>query len=522
MKSLRLIIALLLVGIAISGYAQDPRKRGSGNADKKTESVDKKGSNSSSSSSSSSGGNLQLTSPSGSKDLTKPSEPTGSRDVSGSRDASGSRDVSGSRDPEKSKEAEMSRESSSREPSKESSMESSRGSREASSSSAGRPQVSRSGSASASGNVSSGVSRRGQSAGSKRGKKEGAEGITDRQQSFYEVKEPSDADLQWMKVIYREVDLRKGKNAALLYPEMPNQDGENLYFIIMRLLAKNKISAYDYQDEIFDEKHKVNVGEMFDNYGIYYTEAKGSTQKAPLYDFEDADIRANQVLSYYIIEKWEFDTRSNQMKARVEYLCPVLHQEDDWSGETGRYPMFWVKLNDIRPYMARQYVFTDDDNNLARYSIDDFFKLNMYTGSIIKTKNLRNLSLKQMFPEEEAYKHAQDSIEQRLRSFNQDLWVPALDVLQARAEAEEKARAEAEGELTEDEEGAEKVETDGGNDEEKEKVTRTTKRGSKSKDTKSTSKSKSKTKKTKVKERKPKTSTQTVNTGVRSVRSRRN
>ena len=83
MKSLRLIIALLLVGIAISGYAQDPRKRGSGNADKKTESVDKKGSNSSSSSSSSSGGNLQLTSPSGSKDLTKPSEPTGSRDVSG-------------------------------------------------------------------------------------------------------------------------------------------------------------------------------------------------------------------------------------------------------------------------------------------------------------------------------------------------------------------------------------------------------------------------------------------------------
>ena len=113
-------------------------------------------------------------------------------------------------------------------------MESSRGSREASSSSAGRPQVSRSGSASASGNASSGVSRRGQSAGSKRGKKEGAEGITDRQQSFYEVKEPSDADLQWMKVIYREVDLRKGKNAALLYPEMPNQDGENLYFIIRR------------------------------------------------------------------------------------------------------------------------------------------------------------------------------------------------------------------------------------------------------------------------------------------------
>jgi len=353
----------------------------------------------------------------------------------------------------------------------------------------------------------------------KKDKNDGTPVITDRQQAFYEVKEPSDADLQWMKVIYREVDLNKGKNAALLYPEMPNEDGVNLYFIIMRLLAKNQISAYDYQDEIFNDEHKINVGEMLDRYGIYYTEAKGSTEKNPLYEFEDADIRANQVLSYYIIEKWEFDTRSNQMKARVEYLCPVLHQSDDWSGETGRYPMFWVKLNDIRPYMAQQYIFTDDDNNLARYSIDDFFKLNMYTGDIIKTKNLRNLALKQMYPEEEAYKHAQDSIEQRLKSFNKDLWIPPLEELQARAEAEEKARAEAEGELVEGEEGAEAVEGEAAAADE-EKVTRTTKRGSKSKDTKKSS-SKSKSKKTKIKERKPKTSTQNVNTGVRSVRNRK-
>ena len=355
----------------------------------------------------------------------------------------------------------------------------------------------------------------------KKDKKDGTAAVSDRQQSFYEVKEPSDADLQWMKVIYREVDLTKGKNAALLYPEMPNEDGENLYFIIMRLLAKGQISAYDYQDEIFNDEHKVDLNDLFINYSIDAVEAKGSTAKNPIYEFEDADIRANQVLSYYIIEKWEFDTRSNQMKARVEYLCPVLHQMDDWSGETGRYPMFWVKLNDIRPYMARQYIFTDDDNNLPRYSIDDFFKLNMYTGDIIKTKNLRNLALKQMFPEEEALKHAQDSIEQRLRRFNKDLWVPPLEELQARAEAEEKAKAEAEGEgeaVDENGEGESTVEA-AALDEEK-TVTRTTKRGSKSKDNKKTS-SKSKSKKTKIKERKPKTSNQQVNTGVRSVRNRK-
>ena len=348
--------------------------------------------------------------------------------------------------------------------------------------------------------------------------------ITDRQQSFYEVREPSDADLQWMKVIYRQIDLTKGKNPALYYPEEPNADGENLFFIIMRLLANNQISAYEYLDgrEMFTDEFKIKVGEMMDRFHIYYTEAKGSTEKNPIYEFETADIPSNEVLSYYIIEKWEFDTRSNQMKARVEALCPVLHRMDEYGGEAVKYPMFWVKLNDIRPYMAQQYVFTDDDNNLARYSIDDFFKLNMYSGEIYKTKNLRNQSLRQMYPEDEAYKHAQDSIEQRLRSFNQDLWVPPLEVLQARAEAEEKARAEAEGELVEGEEGAAEGEVAADDSKaDDEKVTRTTKRGAKSSSKNKSTKSKSKEKKTKIKERKPKTSTQTVNTGVRSVRNRK-
>ena len=364
------------------------------------------------------------------------------------------------------------------------------------------------------------VTRRSGSDTRKKDKKDGAATITDRQQSFYEVKVPSDADLQWMKVIYREVDLSKGKNAALLYPEMPNEDGVNLYFIIMRLLAKNQISAYKYEDEIFNDEHKENLAEVFYNFGIDYTEAKGSTEKNPLYEFEDADIRGNEVLCYYIIEKWEFDTRSNQMRPRVEALCPVLMQVDDFTGESMGYPMFWVKLNDIRPYMAQQYVFTDDDNNLARYSIDDFFKLNMYSGEIIKTKNLRNKPLKELFPDTAAYKHAQDSIERRLRSFNKDLWVPPLEELQARAEAEEKARAEAEAKLEESEEGAEHVDGDDAQPAEEKTTTRTTKRGSKSKSSKSSS-SKAKEKKSKIKERKPKSSTQTVNTGIRSVRNRK-
>ena len=331
--------------------------------------------------------------------------------------------------------------------------------------------------------------------------------ITDRQQSFFEQREPSDADLQWTKVVYRSLDLTKGKNPALYYPEEPNADGEDLFFIIMRLLANDEIAAYEYLDgrEMFTDEYRIKVREMLERFHIYFTDAKGSNEKHPKFAIENSDIPANEILSYYIIEKWEFDTRSNAMKARVDAICPVLHRTDEFGGEPVKYPMFWVKLNDIRPYIAQQYVFTDDDNNLPRYNLDDFFKLKMYSGDIYKVKNLRNLSLVQLYPDPDELKMAQDSIEKRLRAFDKNLWVPTREELQAQREAKEKELAEKEGEEGEETEEATEVKAE--KKDKKKETKRTTKRGSK------------KEKQPKIKQRKAKNSSSSG--AVKSVRNRK-
>lgn len=345
------------------------------------------------------------------------------------------------------------------------------------------------------------------------GKKKTNSAISERQQSFYEVNEPSDADLQWMKVVYRELDLTKGKNPALYYPEEPNEDGQSLFYIIMRLVADGDIDCYEWLDgrEMFTPEYKYKVSNMLDRFHILYTTAKGSTEKHPRYSIENADIPGSEVLSYYIIEKWEFDTRSNAMKSRVEALCPVLHREDEY-GVMQKWPMFWVKMNDIRPYIARQYVFTDDDNNLLRYNLDDFFKLNMYSGEIYKVKNLRNMTLRQQFPDDSAYHHAQDSIEARLRQFNKSLWVPDREELIAAKEAREKAeKAKADG----DEQQASQDDDEQQATVKSARKRSSTKRGSKAK---GSSQSKSKPKTTKVKTRSIKSSS---GGATRSVRNRK-
>ncbi len=290
-----------------------------------------------------------------------------------------------------------------------------------------------------------GVVRR--NANSKRGQKqEETTGpkITDRMQGFFENTKTHDADLEYMREIYRSLDLKNvAENTPLYFPEDVVDGQKNLFRIILDLVVDGKVPAYEYLDgrEVFTDQYKVKVGDMLDRFDIYY-QTQGNGDKA-VYTIEEADVPTGQVLKYYIIEKWEFDRRSSSMKTYVEAICPVLTRGSDFGGDAN-YPMFWVKFDQLRPYLAQQYVFLTDDNNLPQYSLDDYFNLGMYKGDIYKTKNLRNLSMAQMYPDEDDLKHAQDSIDKRLREFGKNLWVPTRDEYLANREAEEKAAAERE------------------------------------------------------------------------------
>lgn len=268
-------------------------------------------------------------------------------------------------------------------------------------------------------------------------------GLTERMQHHFDPANSSlsEADMQWMRVIYRNLDLEQDKNAPLYFPEEPVDGQENLFRIIMRLLADGKLTAYEYLDgrEIFTDKYKVPVKDILDRFYIIYNPAKGSTEKNPRYVIDEADVPANEVLSYFVIEKWSYDTRNNRLKPVVEAICPVLHRAGDFGGDAVKYPMFWLKYSDLRPYLAQQQIFVSDDNNLPTCTYDDFFNLSMYQGEIYKTRNLRNKSMAQLYPDPDDRKRAQDSIQGRLDNFEAKLWTPTREELAAARQAKEDA-----------------------------------------------------------------------------------
>lgn len=252
-----------------------------------------------------------------------------------------------------------------------------------------------------------------------------------------------ESGIEYQRDIYRRLDLTKGPNAALYYPEDVVDGQKNLFRLLLERVASGDVAAYEYLDgrEVFTDEYKVKPAEMLERFGIPAASSRGGLTVA------DTDVPAGQVEAYYIIEKWQFDNLSNSMKTSVWAVCPVLTRTGDY-GETMRYPMFWARFDDLRPYLVDTFVFPDDDNNLARYSLADFFALGLYNGEIYKTKNLRNLSMQELYPDDDERKLAQDSIDKRLRTYGNGRWAPTREEFLARQEAE-KAKAAAEGEISE-------------------------------------------------------------------------
>lgn len=359
---------------------------------------------------------------------------------------------------------------------------------------------------------SSSVVRRGGSARDR--EKTETPGVTDRMQQRYATQETADADKQWMRVIYRDLKLDNNKNMPLYYPEEIVDGQENLFRIIMRLVAANQIPVYEYLDgkEVFTDEYRVKVADMLSRFHVLNTPAKGSTEKNPKFTIEESDVPANEVLSYYIIEKWEFDSRSNKTHRTVEAICPVLHRSDDFGGEPVRYPMFWVRMDQLRPYLAQQYIFVDDNNNLPRYTYADYFSRNMYDGDIYKTRNLANKSMMQLYPDPDDRQRAQDSIQNRLEQFDKGLWVPSREEIIAAREAREAAEAAAEEAAAAAERGENIASRDG---ETQEQV-----KSSRSRSSRAKASSKSSTKKKKAKASKPKAA-KSSSSATKSVRRRK-
>ena len=231
---------------------------------------------------------------------------------------------------------------------------------------------------------------------------------------------PMDEDVVWRRDIYRELDLNNEANAALYYPVEPKGNQMNLFTTIFRLMMTGKITVFQYRmdgNESFAAADRVDPKSFLDNYHIYYEKQANGRIK-----LDNSDIPSREVKSYYIKESSFFDQRSATFHTKVLALCPIMTREDDFGDGGTRYPLFWVKYDDLAPYLTRQQVMTSNLNNAVVMSIDDYFARNQYKGKIYKTNNLLGQTLSQYCTTDSAMAKEQKRIEAELVAFEKNIW----------------------------------------------------------------------------------------------------
>lgn len=271
-----------------------------------------------------------------------------------------------------------------------------------------------------------------------------ADGKTLREQAFDDYQKPAaDAYIPWQHVVYRELNLEQGPNASLYFPVEPQDGLTNLFRVILDEITHHRIKGYEYLDgrEVFSEKYEIKIQEVLDKFQIIYEVKPGEKGGADVYEIEEADVPSNEVLSYYIKERWEFNYRTSTYGPHVLAICPVLHRAGDFGGDAVRYPMFWLNFDDLAPYLRKHLIMSDGMNNAPRFTMEDFFKLEQYKGPIYKVQNVRGLTLMQQYPDADTLKLMQQKIEAELRGFGKNIWVPEPKAEETAPESRRQRRA---------------------------------------------------------------------------------
>ena len=293
-----------------------------------------------------------------------------------------------------------------------------------------------------------------------------ADNMTLRAKLYFPTAIPMDEDVVWRRDIYRELNLTDDANAALYYPVEPTDGKMNLFTYIFKLMFTGRVPVYQYRmdgNEDFSAANRLTPKAFVDNYHIYYE--KTDNGKVHI---DDSDIPSAEVKAYYVKETSYYDQKTASFHTKVLALCPIMTRNDDFGdvlgvfyGLTGKshtyweledeakiiknellkikdvaimtrnddfgdvgnkYPLFWVKYDDLAPFLAKQQLMTSNVNNAAVMSAEDYFTKNLYQGKIYKTNNMQGNTLAQYCPSDTAMAKEQKRIEAELEAFEKNIW----------------------------------------------------------------------------------------------------
>lgn len=271
-------------------------------------------------------------------------------------------------------------------------------------------------------------------------------------------------DIVWSRVVYRVIDMRYKQNFQLYFPIHTSHeryhnllnvianaviDGMPIYSTEFNLEEKrinpdysdNRLLKYTeipvaFQNLDYDENDYINqgLGDLFYDKTaspafLIHCKDTANPSSGLEANFKDFTGLVRNQLKYLIQEVIFFDKHTSRLCSKIIGIAPLYADKieieptttEEYRDAFLQSIMFWVVFDDLRPYLAKQYMIPTS-NESKRVTYEEFFQKRLYSSYLVAQSDMYDRMILDYAIDPEEIAKEQDKIATALLTFEQDLW----------------------------------------------------------------------------------------------------
>jgi len=229
-----------------------------------------------------------------------------------------------------------------------------------------------------------------------------------------------EADVTFMKRVWREIDLREKANTYLGAPQA------RLIDALLDAIKNDKLSVYDTESTTDDPG-----GDAFSK-PLTTAQALVRLADSSVVSTRDAnnniisskmqanEIIADSIVRFRIKEDWMFDKQRSVMEPRIIGIAPLIKLKGAGNLVSDYTPAFWIYFPDARKILAAKPI-ANNNNDATGLSFDDAFMKRLFTSYIVKISNNKDERIKDYEKGIDKLYEA-ERIKKQLMDWELDLW----------------------------------------------------------------------------------------------------